>query len=71
MFEELLNHVVSEHISHQLQRVLMYFFEHNFLLITVGRLQLLLDKAGSVLVTAKFHNVLVDVLVRSVSRRYT
>lgn len=62
MLKELLDHVVPEHVGHQLQRVLTDLLEHNFLLVAIGRLELLLDEAGSMLVTAKFHNVLINVL---------
>lgn len=45
MFKELLNDIVSEYISHQLNGVWLYLSEETFFLITVGRLQLLLDEA--------------------------
>ena len=45
MLEQLLYHIISEYISHQLNGVWLYLSEETFFLITVGRLQLLLDEA--------------------------
>jgi len=42
MFEELLNDIVSENISHQLYGVWLYLSEETLFLVAVGCLQLLL-----------------------------
>lgn len=62
MLKQLLNHVVTKHIGHQLKAVRLDFTEHLLLFIAVGSLQLLLDESGAVLVATKFHHVVVDVL---------
>jgi hypothetical protein len=45
MFEQLLNDVVAENISHQLQGVGLNLAEQLLFLVTIGGFQLLLDEA--------------------------
>ncbi len=45
MLEQLLDDVVTEDVSHQLQRVGLNLSEQLFLLVTVGSLELLLNEA--------------------------
>jgi hypothetical protein len=62
MFKELLNDIVSEYISHELNSIWLNLSEKTFFLVAVGRLQLLLDEARSMLVTTKFYYMVEDVL---------
>lgn len=62
MFKELLNDIVSEDISHELNSVWLYLSEKTFFFVAVGRLQLLLNEARSMLVTTKFYYMVEDVL---------
>ena len=62
VLEQLLNNVIAENISHQLQAVGLDLAENLLLLIAVGRLELLLDEARPVLVAAKFHNMTIYIL---------
>ena len=65
MLEELLDHVISEDILHELNSVWFDFSEHLVFLIAVCSLELLLDKARAMLVSAKFNNMVVDILVQN------
>ena len=62
VLKELLYDIVSKHILHKLQFVLLDFTENSFFLIAVCRLQLVLDKSGAVLVSAELYDVIVNVL---------
>lgn len=62
VFEEFLNHIITEHVCHQLARVRMQFSKYLILFVTIGRLKFLLDEAGAVLITAKLDDVFIDVL---------
>lgn len=66
MFEQLLNDIVSKHVRHQLKAVRLDLTEHLFLFIAVGCFQFLLDETRSVLVTAEFNDMVVDVLQKLV-----
>ena len=67
MLEELLYDVVPKDILHQLERVCLDLVKHAFLLVAIGRLDLLLDEPGAVLITAKLDNVTVYVLWENLS----
>ncbi len=62
MFEKLLNHIIAEHIRHQLNGVRVYFPEDLVFLIAVCRLQFLLNESGPVLVTTEFNYMVVYIL---------
>ncbi len=62
MLEELLDDVVSKHVLHQGGGVGLDFSEDLVLLVAVGRLELLLDEAGPVLIAAEFDDVAMYVL---------
>lgn len=62
MFEELLNHVIAEHIRHQLYGVRMYLPEDLIFLVAISRLEFLLNESGAVLVATEFNNMVINVL---------
>lgn len=62
VLEELLYNIIAEDVGHQLNRVGMYLPENLFLLIAVRRLELELDKPGTVLITTELDNVVVYIL---------
>ena len=62
VFEELLDHVITEHIRHELDGVRVYFAEDLVLLVAVSGLELLLDEPGAMLVTTEFYNMVINVL---------
>ena len=62
VLKELLYDIVSKHILHKLQFILLDFTENPFFLVAVCRLQLVLDKSGAVLVSAELYDVIVNVL---------
>ena len=62
MLEELLNHVVAKDIRHQLYRVGLNLSEHLVFFVAIGRLQLLLYEARTVLITAELDDMVIDVL---------
>jgi len=64
MFEEFLDNIVAKHIRHQLQGVSADLIEDNFFLISVRSLKFLLDKSRPMLITAKFHDVCKNVLIK-------
>lgn len=66
VFKELLYHIVAENIRHQLYRVRHQFSIDLVFLIAVGGLKLSLDETSTVLVAAKFHDMMVDILCQSV-----
>ena len=63
MFKELLDHIISKDIGHQLSGIWVKFSKHLVFLIAVGRLKFLLDETRAMLVSAKFHNMLINVLI--------
>ena len=59
-------HIVAKDILHELDSVLRHnLVEHDLHLLAGGRLQLLLNEPGSVLVPAELNNIPKDVLDRS------
>lgn len=62
MLEQLLYHIISKHIGHQLQTVRLDFSENLLLLITVGSFKLLLDEPRTVLITTELDNMVIDIL---------
>jgi len=62
MFEKLLNHVIAEHIRHQLYGIRMYFPEDLLLFIAISGLKFLLNESGAVLIATEFNNMVIDVL---------
>ncbi len=62
VLEEFLDDIVAEDILHELDGVGFDLPEDLVLLVAIGSLELLLDEAGAVLVTAEFHDVVVDIL---------
>ena len=62
MFEEFLYHVVPKHILHQLQGIFLKFAEDLVLLFAVGRLELVLDETGAVLISTELDNVAIDLV---------
>ena len=64
MLEELLDHVVTEDIGHELQRIGLQLPEDLLLFVAVGRLKLLLDETRPVLIAAELDDVIVNVLVK-------
>ncbi len=67
VLEELLNHVVSEHVLHELDGVGFDLPEDLILLVAVGRLQLLLNESRSILITTELDHMVVQVLESGVS----
>ena len=67
MLKKLLYHIVTEDVGHQLYCVCHQFSIDLVLFIAVGCLKLSLNEASTILVAAKFHDMMVDVL-RPVSR---
>lgn len=63
VLKQFLNNVIAKNVGHQLQCVRLDLAEHLLFLVAVGSLQLLLDKARSVLVTTEFNYMAVDVLL--------
>lgn len=61
VIEEFLNDIVAEHILHELHDIRFDLFEDELLLVAVGLLDLVLDEARSLLITAEFCNVALDV----------
>jgi len=62
ILEQLLHYVVAEHILHQLDCVGFDFGKNAVPLVTVGRLELRLDKPRRLLVAAEFDDVVPDIL---------
>lgn len=62
VFEKLLYDIVSENVGHQLESVWLNLTENLLLLIAVGSFELLLNEAGSMLITAEFYDMMVDIL---------
>lgn len=62
MLEELLDHIIAEDICHQLNGIGLDLPKDLILFVAVCRLELLLNEAGSVLITAELDNVIVNVL---------
>jgi len=62
MLEELLNDVVSKDVGHQLHRISLNLLEDPLFLVAVGRLELLLNETGAVLIPTELDYVIVDVL---------
>lgn len=62
VLEELLNYIVSKHIDHQYKCRWQDLVENKLLLCDLSDLQFLLDKSGSMLVTAELDDVSHDVL---------
>lgn len=61
MFKQLLNDIIPENIGHELQRIRLDFGEYLILFITISSFQLLLNEAGSVLVSTELYNMIVDI----------
>ena len=70
MFEELLNYIVAKNIGHELESVRKELPEELILFVAICRFELLLDEARSVLITTKFHYVVIYIL-NDVSARYS
>lgn len=62
MLKKLLNNVIAEDISHQLQGIRSNLSKDNFLLVTVCRFKFLLYKPRPMLISTKLYNVIIDVL---------
>lgn len=62
MLKEFLDHVIAENIGHQLQRVGADFAKDLIFFVAVGRLEFLLNESRAMLITAKFDNMIVNVL---------
>ena len=62
MLKELLDDVVAKDVCHKLKRVAVKLLEDLILFVAVSCFKLLLNEARAVLITAKFDNVIVDVL---------
>ena len=62
MFEKFLDDVVAEYVLHELHDIWQNFFEDCLFFVAVGRLELLLDESGTVLIATKFDKVAGDVL---------
>lgn len=62
VFKELLDHIVTEHVLHELESIRSNFSEDLLLLIAIGRLELFLDKSRAMLVAAELDYIAVDVL---------
>ena len=63
MLEELLNHIIPENVGHKLHRIGEYLSKHLILFVAIGCLKLLLNKPGTVLVSAEFNDVVVYILI--------
>lgn len=71
VFEELLNNVVAKDIGHELERAGCDLVEHGLFVDTRRSLKFLLNKARSMLISAKFDNMTKDVLlIRSCLKRW-
>lgn len=62
VLKKLLDHIVAEDICHQLYRIRHQLSIDLVFLIAVGCLKLALNKTSAILVAAKFHDMMVDVL---------
>ena len=62
VLEELLNHVITKDISHQLTCVRMELSKDLILFVAVCGLKLLLNEARAMLVTTEFDDMLIDIL---------
>lgn len=62
MLEELLNHIITKDIGHQLNGIGVKFTEDLVFFIAVGSLELLLDESGAMLITTEFDYVVVYIL---------
>lgn len=63
VLEKLLDHVVAEHIGHELHRIGQDLAKGLVFLVTVGRFELLLDESGPMLIAAEFNYMAVNVLL--------
>src|SRR5271156_3087552 len=61
MFEKLLDDIIAENISHELQRIRQDLAENLVFLITIGRLKLLLNETRTMLVATEFDDMIVDI----------
>lgn len=62
MLEELLDDVVPEDISHQLDGIGGKLSKDLIFFIAIRRLEFLLDEAGPMLITTEFDNMTIDIL---------
>ena len=62
MFEKFLDDVVAKYVLHELHDIWQNLFKYRLFFVAIGRLKLLLDKSGTVLIAAKFDKVASDVL---------
>ena len=62
VFEELLDHIIAEHIRHQLYGVWVYLAKDLVLLVAVSGLEFLLNEPGAMLVATEFDNMVINVL---------
>ena len=62
MLEKLLYNIVAEYICHQLHRIRHQLSIDLVLLIAVGCLKLSLNETSTILITAEFYDMMVDVL---------
>ena len=61
MLKKLLNHIISKHVCHQLERVRENLLKNELLVICRGNLELLLNKSTAMLITAEFNNASNDI----------
>lgn len=64
MLEELLDDIIAKDVLHELNSVRLNLSEDSVLLVAVRCLELLLDESRALLISAKFDDVVVDVLAR-------
>lgn len=62
MLEEFLDDIITEDVGHELNCVGLDLSEDLIFLIAVRGFELLLDKAGAVLITAELYDVVIDIL---------
>lgn len=62
MLKELLDHIIAEEVHHQLEGIGHDLLENSFLFIAIGTLKLLLNEPRSMLISAEFNDMAVDIL---------
>jgi hypothetical protein len=62
MLEKLLDDIIAKDVCHKLQGIEFDFSKNLLLFVTIGRFELLLDKARAMLITTKLDDMIVDVL---------
>lgn len=68
MLKEFLDHVITEHIRHELHCVWLNLSKNLVLLVAIGSFELLLNESRPMLITTEFYHMVIYILFK-VSRQ--